>query len=641
MVNRNSNLFNKPYILVISLIVTVSVLISLYIAAPSFKKKLEEELSKLVIDEITTIANNTKSIVIKKTKNMDIVQSLLKNENLRKEIEDILSLLVTKNIKYVYIIFKDKDGKFRFLADGSKEEKARPNQKFDVFNPQWYEIFTTKTDVLIKQSKLKSLWITYLSPIIQNNEVRAILAVDFSVSKLKQINALIDSLRVFLFVFIVITLGLLGFVMFQLYKYSILRKRTFIDPLTGVYNRNYLNDISPYIDLSSYAIALIDLDNFKTINDTYGHDVGDIILKTIAHRLKEILKDKEHIIIRYGGEEFLLFIKKDIADPIKLLEKLRKQIANHPINIGNTDKLKVTVSIGLYEDAEKARSLEQAIKSADIALYKAKKEGKNRLIKYSEEIGTGLYSINDIKDALEESRILCEYQPILNLETGEVLHYEALVRLVDKKGKLIYPSQFLFEIKGTLLYSQLTQKVLEKNFSILKSNSDIKIAVNLSAEDIVNQSIIDFLINKAKENKDIVSRVILEILETEEITNYNLFREIIQELKQAGYKIAIDDFGTGYSNFTHLINLKVDYLKIDASLIKNITKDELTYQTVKTIHDFATNIGVITIAEFIATRDILIKVKEIGIKYGQGFYLAKPMPYHQIKQFEKNHKLAS
>lgn len=641
MVNRNSNLFNKPYILVISLIVTVSVLISLYIAAPSFKKKLEEELSKLVIDEITTIANNTKSIVIKKTKNMDIVQSLLKNENLRKEIEDILSLLVTKNIKYVYIIFKDKDGKFRFLADGSKEEKARPNQKFDVFNPQWYEIFTTKTDVLIKQSKLKSLWITYLSPIIQNNEVRAILAVDFSVSKLKQINALIDSLRVFLFVFIVITLGLLGFVMFQLYKYSILRKRTFIDPLTGVYNRNYLNDISPYIDLSSYAIALIDLDNFKTINDTYGHDVGDIILRTIAHRLKEILKDKEHIIIRYGGEEFLLFIKKDIADPIKLLEKLRKQIANHPINIGNTDKLKVTVSIGLYEDAEKARSLEQAIKSADIALYKAKKEGKNRLIKYSEEIGTGLYSINDIKDALEESRILCEYQPILNLETGEVLHYEALVRLVDKKGKLIYPSQFLFEIKGTLLYSQLTQKVLEKNFSILKSNSDIKIAVNLSAEDIVNQSIIDFLINKAKENKDIVSRVILEILETEEITNYNLFREIIQELKQAGYKIAIDDFGTGYSNFTHLINLKVDYLKIDASLIKNITKDELTYQTVKTIHDFATNIGVITIAEFIATRDILIKVKEIGIKYGQGFYLAKPMPYHQIKQFEKNHKLAS
>jgi len=641
MVTKNNNLLNKPYILVISLIVTISILTSLYIAAPAFKKKLEDELSRLVIDEITTIVNNTKKIILKKTQNTNIVKALLNNPKLREEIETILSLLVTNNIKYVYIIFKDKDGKFRFLADGSKEEKAIPGQKFDVFNPQWYEIFTTKKDVLIKQSKLKSLWVTYLSPIIQNGEVRAILAVDFSISKLKQINALIDNLRMFIFIFIVLTLGLLGFVIFQFYKYSTLRRKTFIDPLTGVYNRNYLNDISPYIDLSSYAIALIDLDNFKTINDTYGHDVGDIILKTVAERLKETLQDIEHFIIRYGGEEFLIFIRKDSIEPVKILEKLRQAIGNKPIKINENEKLKITVSIGLYEDVDKARSLEQAIKTADIALYKAKKEGKNRLIKYTETIGTGFYSINDIKDALEEDRIICEYQPILNLETGEILHYEALVRILDKKGKLIYPSQFLFEIKGTLLYSQLTQKVLEKNFQILKNNPSIKIAINLSAEDIVNQSILDFLKKISTEDKILVSRVVLEILETEEITNYNLFRDIIKDLKNSGYKIAIDDFGSGYSNFTHLINLNVDYLKIDASLIKNIVKDRLIYQTVKTIHDFSTNIGVTTIAEFISSEEILKKVKEIGIKYGQGFYLAKPMPYHKLKEFEKRRKLAS
>ncbi len=635
MVKRLNPVFYKPYMLMITLSLTIAILSALYFATPVFKQKLEDELSKLVIDEVTTIVDNTKNLIIKKINKQDIVKTLLENEALRKDIEDILSILITQNIRYAYIVFKDKDGKFRFIADGSKENKARPGQKFDVFNPKWEEVFSNK-DVLIKQSKLATLWITYLSPIVQNGKVKAILAVDFSVSKLKQINSLIENIKLFLSVFIFFSLGLLIFVAYQFYRYTVLRKRTFIDPLTGVNNRNYLNDISPYIDLNTYAVALLDLDNFKTINDTYGHDVGDIILKSVAKKIKEIMKNTSNIIIRYGGEEFLLFINKEEHDPVKILEKIRSSIGNHPIKINDKEKLRVTVSIGVYVETEKARSLEQAIKAADIALYKAKKDGKNKLIVYTEEFTDGLYSINDIKEALEENRIFCEYQPIVDLDTGEILHYEALVRLKDGNGKTIYPNQFLFEIKGTLLYAQLTQKVLEINFKLLEEDREFRVAVNLSAEDIVNQAVIDILKNKAQKNKELVSRMVLEILETEEITNYNLFKDFIKELKNLGYKIAIDDFGTGYSNFTQLINLNVNYLKIDASLIKDILKDNTVYMTVKTIQRFANDIGAEAIAEHISDENIYYTVKNIGIKYGQGFYIAKPMPYEKVKQFEIN-----
>jgi len=350
---------------------------------------------------------------------------------------------------------------------------------------------------------------TYLSPIVQNGEVKAILAIDFSVSKLLQINRLIDNIRTFLFTFIVISLGLLGFVLYQFYKYSTLKKKTFVDPLTGVYNRNYLNEINHYIDLNLYSVALIDLDNFKIINDTYGHDIGDLILKVTAKRIKETLGNGENIVVRYGGEEFLVFIRKDKYNPIRVLEELRINISDYPIAINETERLRVTVS------------------------------RKNRLMVYTETAKYGLYTVNDVKEAIEENRVFCEYQPIVDIKTGEIIHYEALVRLKDRNGKTIYPNQFLFEIKGTFMYAKLTQRVIEINYKILKNDPTIKIAINLSAEDVVNQTILDLLRYVAKD-KNVANRLIIEILETEEITNYNLFKDFVKEIKELGYKIAID-----------------------------------------------------------------------------------------------------
>ncbi len=635
MVRRTEYLFYKPYFLIISLVATSIILGILYFVAPEFKKKMETEISKLIIDETSNIANNTKSLILSRAGKNDVLEMFFKDEHFRQDIENVLSLLITKNIKYAYIVYKDPQQKFRFLADGSKENKAFLNQKFDVFNPQWYKVYKEKRDIVIKQSKLKTLWITYLSPIVQNGKVKAILAIDFSVSKLLQINRLIDNIRTFLFTFIVISLGLLGFVLYQFYKYSTLKKKTFVDPLTGVYNRNYLNEINHYIDLNLYSVALIDLDNFKIINDTYGHDIGDLILKVTAKRIKETLGNGDNIVIRYGGEEFLVFIRKDKYNPIRVLEELRISISDYPIAINETERLRVTVSIGLYIDTEKARSLEQAIKTADVALYRAKREGKNRLMVYTEAAKYGLYTVNDVKEAIEENRVFCEYQPIVDIKTGEIIHYEALVRLKDRNGKTIYPNQFLFEIKGTFMYAKLTQRVIEINYKILKNDPTIKIAINLSAEDVVNQTILDLLRYVARD-KNVANRLIIEILETEEITNYNLFKDFVKEIKELRYKIAIDDFGSGYSNFTQLVHLKVDYLKIDASLIREILNNETVYLTVKTINDFAKNIGAKTIAEFVSSREIFEEVKKIGVNYAQGFYISKPMSYEKIGKITIN-----
>ncbi len=236
----------------------------------------------------------------------DLVQ-LFSNEEIRLKYEKNISFVLTPSKKYLYLLSKDKKGRFRFLLDASKTDKANFYQKFDVENKKYKELYSSKQAQVIRQNNIENLFLTYLYPIKANGEVIAILSVDITTKIKYTVLELIKPLETFFIVLIIFIFLLMTMSIIQVFHYFITRKKIFTDPLTQLFNRNYFKEIAPTINLEHYSIAMLDLDRFKTINDTYGHKTGDFILFQSSVIFKNSTRDSD-ILIRYGGEEFLLRI---------------------------------------------------------------------------------------------------------------------------------------------------------------------------------------------------------------------------------------------------------------------------------------------------------------------------------------------
>ncbi len=637
MVKTYKENFERYFIVIPIITLIFIVMLYIYFLLPTLEKNLSKEIQTMFVQEVSYFLQNVEDHIKHDIDNKSILDIFFKNESLRKKYEDELSLLLSPNIKYVYMLYLDKDGKFRYLLDASKEDKARPHQKFDVLDDDWYKVVKTKKDLIIKEDQIDSIWITYLKPLVNHNKLEAILVVDFSVKKLQEINGLIANIKLIV-VAVLVFIGLaFNFILYQIIKYGRLKKKTYIDTLTQAYNRVFLSEMAAKLRLDNFAILAIDVDHFKMVNDTYGHEAGDKVLKEIARRIKSSIREAEDLFIRYGGEEFLLLIRKsgDRKKMEQFIERLRKIIGENPIKINDKENIKVTVSIGVNFDTDKAKGLDEAIKIADHMLYEAKRKGRDRVEIYNENIkiqNTDI-SLNDVKDALLEKRIISYYQPVFDLHKMKPIRYEVLARMKDRQGNIVPPNVFLDIIRGTNIYFDFTKYILESNIDMLKENHTISISINLSILDILNNDIINLI--KEKVSPDIANRISFEVLESEEIENYQLIAKRLEIIKQTGAQIAIDDFGSGYSNFVHIANLNLDALKIDGSLIRNIDKDETSYKIVKTIKLFCDEINIEAVAEFVSSEKIFKKVKEIGIPYGQGFYLAKPMSFEEMLSFNK------
>lgn len=372
---------------------------------------------------------------------------------------------------------------------------------------------------------------------------------------------------------------------------------------------------------------MLDIDFFKNINDTYGHQVGDEILKEIARLLKENLREDD-IIIRYGGEEFLILLKNYREDPegkwsLQVAQKLLQKIREYKYK-----GINLTASIGLNLETHRARNLMEAIKQADITLYKAKRAGRNRIEIYKETKAPREISLPELKDIIETNQISCFYQPVLNIKDGSVLYYEALAR-IQYRNEYLSPASYIDIIKGTFLYFKFTKIIIEYNLNVLRQNKDMVISLNMSPSDFLNEDIIKIL--KSVE-KEIVKRIKLEVLETEDVHNYNTLRENINRLKEFGYDIVLDDFGAGYVDFYYLTEIEAKFIKIDGSVIKKIPYNQQYYKLLKHLVQFCKDINKIPIAEFVESKDIYDILLELGVEYGQGYYFSKPMPLEQIKK---------
>ncbi|MGD9655878.1 MAG: EAL domain-containing protein [Sulfuricurvum sp.] len=393
-------------------------------------------------------------------------------------------------------------------------------------------------------------------------------------------------------------------------------RHLYFDNLTALPNRLKLQE-----DLQSQTtntVAILNIDDFKEINDFFGIDAGDWLLSQIAHWLGEMRLSP----YRLGGDEFA-FRKKsnssndefrhDIEVLLSLLNEKLFMIADETVHI------RATVGMAINSD--------KPLIHADVALNKARKAKVPFSLYDSAEGIEQQYKLNiamssQIRQALVEHRIVCQYQPIVSCESGIIEKYESLVRIKNEDGTLIGPYEFLPIAQKTKLYHHITQEVVYQACTLFAGRTE-QFSINLSSSDILDEKTVTTIENILRQTGT-ANRVIFEILESEGIENFDQVASFISRMKTLGVKIAIDDFGTGYSNYENILKLNVDILKIDGSLIKSIDQNPRHRIVVEAIVDFAHRIGIDTVAEFVASEEILRSVTDLGITYAQGFHTGKP-----------------
>ena len=395
-----------------------------------------------------------------------------------------------------------------------------------------------------------------------------------------------------------------------------IEKLAYFDQLTSLPNRQkILLDIN---EKSPTACVIFNIDEFKEINDFFGTVNGDKILQEIANWFLNI--DFESY--RFDGDQFALlyYYYISIEDLKSIKDNLLSLFEKELFHIED-ELIHVQFSVGI------AKVKDNLLTKADIAVHSAK-ENKIRISIYEENANIeqkfkkNIAIAAAIREALFENRIICFYQPIVDLKTNTIAKYETLVRMIDKNNQIIPPLDFLRIAKKTKLYSYITKEVIRQACKTFENRKEY-FSINLSIDDIKDASTVQEIINTIIKTKT-ASRIIFEILESEGIENYDEVVNFITQIKALGAKIAIDDFGTGYSNFEHILKLNVDFIKIDGTLIKNVVHNEKHKIIVETIVDFAKKIKAKTIAEFVSDEAIYLTIKEIGVDFSQGYYTGKP-----------------
>jgi diguanylate cyclase (GGDEF)-like protein len=414
------------------------------------------------------------------------------------------------------------------------------------------------------------------------------------------------------------------------HKNKEMSQRLYTDRLTGLPNRQSL-----FVDIhatSFPSLMLIDIDDFKEVNDFYGNRIGDYVLKEAALNLGKYINTDIARLYKLSVDEYAILLDDESLDRKALgfmANSLCQEINRRPIIHGKNEiYIRITVGAALGSKTKTDQTYEDIIVRADLALKQAKRSAKHFLIyddtmEIIKEYEKNMHWARKLKMAVETNRIIPYYQPIINTTTGAIEKFECLVRLNDDDGSIISPIVFLDIAKKCRLYTEITKIMLEKAFEAFKKSS-CDFSINISMDDILDAETREFIIGVLQMNPDTAQRAIFEILESQEVENYSEVGDFISRVKSFGCRIAVDDFGSGYSNFGHIMSLNIDFIKIDSSLIKNIHVDRNSRVIVKTISVFAKELGIKTVAEFVHCQEVFDAIKEIGIDYAQGYHLGKP-----------------
>ncbi|QKJ23062.1 EAL domain-containing protein [Poseidonibacter lekithochrous] len=407
----------------------------------------------------------------------------------------------------------------------------------------------------------------------------------------------------------------------------------YTDNLTKLPNRaRLIEQLQSNKDLILESISILDINSFKEINDFFGHKIGDSILKGVGELIYASIENYPDLsLYKFPADTYC--VTNTTLEQDKFLEIIRDIVDSVYKKVFHFDQYEIDVKLtcGISFSHKNNKLI-----TADIALQSAKKDHKDYLVFYDEldkfqEYENNMLWTKKLKAAFINDKIEVFFQPLINNNTMKVDKYECLVRLIDEEEKVISPFFFLDISKKSNQYTKLTKIVIEKSFKRFE-NLPFEFSVNISYEDIEEPGFLDFIKEMLRKYK-VGNRVVFEILEDENVKNYSFLISFIDEIKALGCKVAIDDFGSGYSNFEHLLKMNVDYLKIDASLIKNIATDENSYKITKTIIEFAKSLNLQTIAEFVENEKIFDIIKDLGADFSQGYYFSAPISKPDLYEF--------
>ncbi|GAB6045987.1 EAL domain-containing protein [Caminibacter profundus] len=393
-----------------------------------------------------------------------------------------------------------------------------------------------------------------------------------------------------------------------------LDKKLYFDKVTGLGSKFlFERDLSR----KPFGGVLFDIRKFSSINDRYGEKIGDEILESFSKILCEKTPNKAKVYRISGDNFFILFFEEE--NLVQFASSIINYFYRYPLTVRvENEEIKIDIDI-VAAVVEREKDIK--IK-ADLALHYAKHHNI-QLIKYSKSleieknIENELKTISFVKVALKEKNIVPVFQKI----EKKIPTYEALVRIQDK-DRLVSPFEFLDSIRGTRYYHTLTKLMINKTFEYMKDKS-FNFSINFSYKDIKNISTVDYLLKNIKEY-NLNDRLIIELIETDAILDFDSVKEFIDKMRENGVKIAIDDFGSGYSNFVYLSELRPDIIKIDGSLIKDLDVNENLINIVLAIVNFAKSLGIETVAEYVKNKKVYDICKSLGIDGFQGFYIHKP-----------------
>ncbi len=423
-------------------------------------------------------------------------------------------------------------------------------------------------------------------------------------------------------VFVAMTMVVIGLFIFVTRRKNRLIKQQVTDDLTGLPNRTHL--LQDALVMPAPFFAVVDINNFKAINTFYGLETGDAVLIAVSQEIANLLPEGV-LLYRMGRDQFGVLAGRSLDDRSfeQLIAKIVDTLRHSHLSIGEPE-IHLTVSAGISgpESTSLIAGAEQALHVA-----RARNEGyavDNDALEDAERQKRNILWANKLSVALEAGRIRPFFQPIIHNASGKQEKYEALVRLIDEDSSIVAPFFFLEAAKRTRQYALLTRTMIEQSLATL-GDRPVSISLNFTVEDIRNHNTVRFFKDKLNEF-NVADRVVVELTEGEGIENYAEVSHFISEIKELGCRVAIDDFGTGYSNFTHLMHLNADYLKIDGSIIKGINNDKNSELVTRTLVDFARRLGMETVAEYVDSQAALDKVTALGVDYSQGFFLGKPEP---------------
>ncbi|MBF0100690.1 MAG: EAL domain-containing protein [Desulfobacterales bacterium] len=413
-----------------------------------------------------------------------------------------------------------------------------------------------------------------------------------------------------------------------------------LDLVTGILNRKYFLDCveSDLISKNPGVLILFDVDRFKLINDTYGHSIGDAFLKRIIEQILHILdhelKMSLYCIGRFGEDEIILWFREiNGLNGLEIAERIRKAVENYRFTEHN---ISTTISAGIVAMPQHGLTVNDLLIRLDSSLFQAKERGKNKCVLYQpedhhfESFQRRLHQKDRIEKALNEDRFEIWFQPILDLKTNSIDHFEVLARMRDEQGKIILPGAFIPAAENFGLINQLSRVIADKTIqyqaNLQKQGKLYTFSMNLSGKDMDNDTLLDFLKEKFCQYQANPSCFVFEITETAAIRDMNAAVKCVQALKKMGCRFSLDDFGVGFTSFIYLKELQVDYVKIDGIFIKKLPEQVQDQGIVKAIQTIASSMNIQTIAEFVENDKILLLLKIFQIDYAQGYFIGHPAP---------------